>query len=263
MTIRSESAAAGIVPAAAGARVSASNLTKSFIHGGVTLPVIDAVSLELTPGSFTSIIGPSGCGKSTILRMLAGLESPDRGEIEIPSGRDSLGVAFQDAALLPWADVRRNVAFPLRLRGIRGEGARVERLIDMVGLAGFATSLPAQLSGGMRQRVSIARALVTDPGLLLLDEPFGALDDLTRRRLNFELQRIWMARPMTTLMVTHGIDEAILLSDRILVMSARPGQIVASIEVPFARPRVPETLRSNEFHALHDDLSELLYESAS
>lgn len=242
------------------------DLTKTFTVAGRALPALARTSLEITPGSFVSIIGPSGCGKSTVLRILAGLETADSGSISMTgSHRDSLrptvGVAFQDPALLPWRSVLGNVEFPLKLQRRLGERERAADLVRMVGLEGFERSLPATLSGGMRQRVSIARALVTEPDLLLLDEPFGALDDMTRQRLNLELQRIWMERPMTTLMVTHSIDEAILLSDRIAVMTARPGRIAEVIEVDLPRPRPVEILKSPEFHALHDRLTTLLFGS--
>jgi NitT/TauT family transport system ATP-binding protein len=239
------------------------------VSGTTPLVALEDVSLHCHGGSFTALIGPSGCGKSTLLRLVAGLEQPDGGTVRIGDEtpmalqqRGALGIAFQDAALLPWRSVVDNVRLPLDVTGAPVDMARIRSLVELVGLKGFEGALPSQLSGGMRQRVAIARALVTQPEVLLLDEPFGALDQILRRSMNLELQRIWLERPTTTLLVTHGIDEALFLADRVAVMQSQPGRIAQIVEVPFARPRKVDLFNSPEFRALEQQVAGILYGTA-
>jgi len=251
----------------ASAAIVIDKASKRFALAGSSEGVLalSELSLTIAPGEFVAVLGPSGCGKSTLLRLVAALEQPTGGTVTVNgappervSAQHALGVAFQDHALLPWLDIRDNIALPFRIAGRKIDEAAISRLIDLVGLSSFAAARPKQLSGGMRQRASIARALVLEPEVLLLDEPFGALDAVTRRQMNVELQRIWSARRITTMLITHSVDEALFLADRVVVMSGRPGRIVREVAVPFARPRDPAVMRSEAFHRMVDDLTAAL-----
>jgi len=246
--------------------VAVSRLRIDFtLERGRTVTALGPLDLDIAAGSFVAIVGPSGCGKSTLLRTIAGLTAPTAGSVRVADAapatliaQHQLGIAFQDHALLPWLSVRDNIALPFALARRNVDAARVDELIALVGLEEFANARPRQLSGGMRQRVAIARALVLRPRVLLLDEPFGALDAVTRRQLNIELQRIWWAQRITTILVTHSIDEAVFLADRVIVMSPRPGTIRRDVTIDLPRPRGREVLSDPVFHALTDELARAL-----
>ncbi|MGH9701099.1 MAG: ABC transporter ATP-binding protein [Candidatus Acidiferrales bacterium] len=237
-------------------------MTKRFVpRRGVIVEAVRCMNLSVAAGEFLAIVGPSGCGKSTLLHLLAGLEQPSSGTVRIDGEapeelvrRHRLGIAFQDSALLPWLSVQANLGLPFKLAGIPVNRERVQDLIELIGLQGFKHARPSQLSGGMRQRAAIARSLCLDPDVLLLDEPFGSLDAVTRRRLNIELERIWRNRPVTTLLVTHSVEEALFLSDRTIVMES-PGAVAQVVQIPFPRPRTPDLLRREEFHRLTDQVT--------
>jgi sulfonate transport system ATP-binding protein len=226
------------------ASVDVRNVSKSFVVDGHVVQALRGVSLAIEPGEFVSLIGPSGCGKSTLLRLLTGLEPPDHGVITVGGERivrPSLdrGIVFQDHRLLPWLTVAENVLLSLHSRpGTNAEKRdHVSRLLGTVGLAGFENAYPHQLSGGMAQRAAIARGLAPNPQLLLLDEPLGALDSLTRGQLQGELMRLWQQERVTMVMVTHDVEEALFLSDRIVVLAPRPGHVRVVLPVPLPRPR--------------------------
>lgn len=233
-----------------GGHVTVDDVAVSFPRpDGGRLAALDGIGLEVAPGEVVALIGPNGCGKSTLLRVVAGLLRPDRGSVELDGHAvaepdPGIGLVFQEPRLLPWRSVASNVAYPLEIAGWPPDGRsrRVAELLDLVGLEGAAPLRPRELSGGMRQRAAIARALALEPSVLLLDEPFSALDALTRERFNVELLKLWSRTGTTIVVVTHSIPEAIFLADRVVVLSPRPGRVVADIEVAIPRPRSLDTL---------------------
>ncbi len=247
----------------AGIDIRCTGVTKSF---GAT-EAVASFCATFAAGQTTALVGPSGCGKSTILRLIAGLDAPDTGTVTLGSDtpaqlarRGGLAMAFQDPSLLPWRTVRANIALGAELA--RKPADRTETLIDLVGLAGFADHRPAELSGGMRQRTAIARALVSAPQVLLLDEPFAAVDAITRRRLNVDLPPLWRARGTTVVLVTHSVQEAVLLSDRVLVLSDRPARLVADIPIPLPAERDATLLDTPEFLELSRAVTDALEDGA-
>ncbi|MFW5978098.1 MAG: ABC transporter ATP-binding protein, partial [Halohasta sp.] len=227
-----------------GSTVRIENVSKQYGSDGGTLQALADISFEVSTGEFICIVGPSGCGKTTLFRILAGLEAPTSGEVLLDGARvtepnSDMGIVFQEYHLFPWQTVRENVGFGLQTAGVDADERerRVDRLVDLVGLEGFADRYPKELSGGMKQRVALARALAIDPSLLLMDEPFGAVDAQTREMLQDELVEIWAETSKTVLFVTHDVEEAVTLADRIVVMGKDPGSVREIIDVDLDRPR--------------------------
>jgi NitT/TauT family transport system ATP-binding protein len=245
------------------------NASRSFrSRDGDEVLALKDVSLTIARNEFVTLVGPSGCGKSTLLRVIAGLILPTHGVARIDAKpvrepRDETGIVFQSPTLLPWASVLDNILFPLRMMGRMGADSveRARALIRLVGLEGFEQKSPRELSGGMQQRVAICRALIHEPEVLLMDEPFGALDALTREEMTLELLRIWETQPKTIVFVTHSIPEAVLLADRVVVMSARPGRIAEIIDVPLPRPRSFDVEGQAEFQRCTHRIRELIFGS--
>jgi NitT/TauT family transport system ATP-binding protein len=247
--------------------LSASGLSIGFeLPNGDPLPVIDDLTFQVKNGEFVSILGPSGCGKTTLLRVIAGLLKPSAGQLTFEKARNPrpqvIGLAFQHANLMPWRNVYGNISLPLEIAGVSEAEitSRVGELIHLVGLEGFEKTHPRDLSGGMQQRVSIARALIQEPDLLLLDEPFGSLDALTRERMGDELLTIWQASRKTVIMVTHSISEAVFLSDRVLVLTPRPARINLDLKITLPRPRNKETRYLPEFGKLAKKVRQAIIE---
>ena len=254
--IETEFAGAGVggLPPAA---MRVEHVSLAFSDSAGDVEALEDVSLSVHGGEFLTLLGPSGCGKSTLLRIMAGLLAPTRGRVALDAQpltapTREIGYVFQSANLMPWRTVLQNVTLPLQIAGMAGAESerRALEMIRLVGLAGFEGARPRHLSGGMQQRVAIARALVGQPRILMLDEPFGALDALTRERMNLELLRVWELQCHTVVMVTHSIQEAVFLSSRVLVMSPRPGRLVGEFSVPFGRPRQLDIVYTEAFAQL-------------
>ncbi|QEN87473.1 ABC transporter ATP-binding protein [Labrys sp. KNU-23] len=231
--------------------------SKVYHTASGNLVALDRCSIDIQANQIVSIVGPSGCGKTTLLWSMSGLHRLSSGEIRldgkaITGPHPDIGLVFQEANLLPWRNLDANIAFPFEIKGTRPDRAWIDHLLQRVGLAGFGGKFPRELSGGMQQRASIVRALALKPSVLLMDEPFGALDSFTREEMNRLVEEIWLDRPTTIVFITHSIEEAIFLSDRVIVMSARPGRVAREYQVPFARPRSLEIMATKEVFDLQN-----------
>ena len=261
---------ANVTPLKRAGSIQIQNVGQVFRTSGAEVVALSDVSLDIKPGRFVVLVGPSGCGKSTLLMMLAGLRQQTSGTILVNGAPipepdpNRVGVVFQEASLFPWLTAEENVEFPLALRGVaKGERrAKAEEMLQLVGLEGFGKRHPHELSGGMKQRVSIARGLVQDPPVLLMDEPFAALDEQTRMTMGDELLRIWAATGKTVVFVTHSLTEAVYLADEVAVMSARPGRIIDLLQVQLPRPRTYEMLSGDAFGSLRDRIWRHIRKSA-
>jgi NitT/TauT family transport system ATP-binding protein len=267
MTSAGTPTGAGRAPSSRG-QIEIRNLSKRYRTARTTQEALQDVNLDIASGEFVSLLGPSGCGKTTLLKIIGGLVTRSGGEVRIDGEgveealqARKFGIVFQDATLLPWRTVMGNARLLLDITGVRDEAISVEQLLETVGLKGFEDYYPSQLSGGMRQRVSLARALALSPEILLMDEPFAALDAITRDRMGEELLRIW-DRSRTVVFVTHSIPEAVLLSDRVVVLSARPGRIRADVPIDLPRPRTGVVRTSPEFARYEAELRTYIEETA-
>ncbi len=245
--------------------VRVEGVSRTFRRGGMETRALDRVDLDIAPGEFVAVLGPSGCGKSTLLKIVAGLLPPSAGQVSIGGGRvdgpyTDLGIVFQSPVLLDWRTILGNVLVQIELRGGDPAAHREEAmaLLAKVGLGGFENRMPRELSGGMRQRAAIVRALIHDPPLLMFDEPFGALDALTREQMRIDLEKLWLERRQTTLFITHGIAEAVALADRVVVMTPRPGAIDRIVLIDLPRPRDKAVIASPRFAELCEEITECL-----
>ena len=245
--------------------ISVAKVSKVFPTDAAAIEALRDVDVDIEPGQFVSFVGPSGCGKSTLLKLIGGLLTPSTGEIrvgghEVAGPRRDVGVMFQTPVLFPWRTVLENVLLPIEVFGLdpRAATGKARDILRLVGLEDRERAYPRELSGGMQQRAALSRVLVIDPPIILMDEPFGALDEFTRERMNLELLRIWQERRQTIVFVTHSIAEAVFLSDRVVVMGTGPGRVLSVVDVPFPRPRTIDLMKSSEFAATVFEIREYL-----
>ena len=247
------------------AKLSINNLTKTFGEGASVVEAIQDININIADGDFVSIVGPSGCGKTTLLWLIAGLHKQTSGSISLDNEQlygpnEQIGMMFQEANLLPWRNVKQNVEFPFEIRKIPPDETKINALLERVGLKDFFLSMPRELSGGMQQRAAIVRALATDPDVLLMDEPFGALDAFTRDEMNMLIEEIWLETKKTVVLITHSIEEAVFLSNKVHVLSARPGRLQRTFEIPFKRKRTFDLIRTTEFFGLVNEIKTVIRE---
>ncbi|MBU92083.1 MAG: ABC transporter ATP-binding protein [Rhodobiaceae bacterium] len=247
------------------AKLSINNLTKTFGEGTSFVQAIQDINIDIADGDFVSIVGPSGCGKTTLLWLIAGLHKQTSGSISLDDQQlygpnEQIGMMFQEANLLPWRNVKQNVEFPFEIRNVPPDENKINALLERVGLKDFFLSMPRELSGGMQQRAAIVRALATDPDVLLMDEPFGALDAFTRDEMNMLIEEIWLETKKTVVLITHSIEEAVFLSNKVHVLSARPGRLQRTFEIPFKRKRTFDLIRTTEFFDLVNEIKAVIRE---
>jgi len=240
-------------------KLAVRNATKRYGSANGGLLALDRINLNVEQGEFISLVGPSGCGKTTLLWSIAGLHTLSEGAIEldgvaIKGPHPHIGMMFQEANLLPWRTIQKNIEFPFEIRGQKADKAKIDALLNRVGIGGFGGRMPRELSGGMQQRASIVRALSCDPDVLLMDEPFGALDAFTRDEMNLLMEEIWLETNKTIILITHSIQEAVFLSNKVHVMSARPGRMAKTFDVPFKRPRSLNLMETREFFDLVNEI---------
>jgi NitT/TauT family transport system ATP-binding protein len=240
-------------------KLSVENASKSYETRTGTVQAVASFNMDVADGAFVSVVGPSGCGKTTLLWSMAGLHGLSGGRVlldgePVTGPHPQIGMVFQEANLLPWRNLQRNIEFPFEIKGVAPDRARIDALLQRVGLGGFNAKMPRELSGGMQQRASIVRALSFNPSVLLMDEPFGALDAFTRDEMNMLVEEIWLETKKTIVFITHNIAEAVFLSDKVYVMSARPGRLAKIFDIPFARPRRLDILATKEVFDLVNEI---------
>jgi NitT/TauT family transport system ATP-binding protein len=248
------------------AKLVVDSATKYYDTKSGPLHALDRFSMDVRDGEFVCVVGPSGCGKTTLLWSMAGLHSLSSGSVKldgqpVTGPHPQIGMVFQEANLLPWRNLQRNIELPFEIKGKRPDTARITRLLDRVGLGGFENKYPRELSGGMQQRAAIVRALSFDPSVLMMDEPFGALDAFTRDEMNLMVEQIWLETRKTIVFITHNIGEAVFLSDRVFVMSKRPGRLARTFEIPYPRPRTLEMMAQRDFFDMVNEIKSYIHHS--